>query len=996
MSKLIRFSINRQLVDKVAPTDKRHYAVGWENKTTTNDTFVASVLSGYAFAPQYEDGIRKGSNFICSQVIAADFDGTRSLDEIRNDPYINAYASFIYTTPSHTAERHRARAVFICDDPITKSADYGNALLGLAEKLGSDHSVNDGARCFFGSSKAQVWEYPNRLTADQVAELIERGRRRRQMKLAHAPLGVAHAFAADAVVRLPDGTSAALRDLPPKTSIHCPNHDDHNHSAFTVRSRSGSFGIHCKACNCTYFEGDAEEYDFYGFERLVEKRAANPQKKAVEAPSVFEEFFPAEPTCFVTRDRFLKPIVYKPGITLVKSPKGTGKTEVLKQIVSDVLYGRNLDHLERKDRPKTILIIGHRRSLLREAARKLGVLYYLDVQEVLFRNPDTLAVCLDSLHGFTESYVYNPIGSPKLRQDPPFDLVILDESEQLFAHSIGDTLAKKQGAIDRAYDCLQYQIGKAKAVIALDADLSLLTAHALKCFRPHDWDFDTRIFYNQPVLPKAKRTLQLFEREVDLRDDLLSAIARGDRCFVACNSKRTVKVLAEIIRKRFGGSLKMKVITSDNSNESDEKEFVEDIANRFLEVQVLICSPSLGTGIDITFPDPNPDPEKRAEAGLCEVDGVYGFFSANVNTHTDMDQQLWRVRNPGAVKVWISPTSFQYSTNFEVIRDDLARSRFVPRAVVGLSDDGQTKYQSEHPQLMIYSHVVAAQRSSKNRLIQVFCELRRKHGWEIETVTSSRKKDLDRQEAEKTLWSEKLNGLLNAPVLDDPDYFDLEIRQSEEPLNPRDRFTYERNQLERVLGAPLSHGIICLNYDGHLIDRVAVLNALETHWDTLWDEAGRELEALRLPLARLPKMPAERLLCLVARVTGLAGPQGFDSEVSVASEDLQEFADLCERNRTMIEEVLKRELRKDIQQNPVRQLGVLLSFCGLKLEKRGRLRIEGKPRRLYGLDRKTFAEMTSFADGFQAPEELLGKALDRIGGQKAEWRPPAAAVPLAP
>jgi hypothetical protein len=75
-----------------------------------------------------------------------------------------------------------------------------------------------------------------------------------------------------------------------------------------------------------------------------------------------------------------------------------------------------------------------------EAARKLGVLYYLDVGGALFRNPDTLAICLDSLHVFTESYIYNSIGPPKLRQDPPFDLVILDESEQLFAHSIGGTL----------------------------------------------------------------------------------------------------------------------------------------------------------------------------------------------------------------------------------------------------------------------------------------------------------------------------------------------------------------------------------------------------------------------------------------------------------------------------------------------------------------------------------------------------------------------------
>jgi hypothetical protein len=44
------------------------------------------------------------------------------------------------------------------------------------------------------------------------------------------------------------------------------------------------------------------------------------------------------------------------------------------------------------------------------------------------------------------------------------------------------------------------------------------------------------------------------------------------------------------------------------------------------------------TGIDITFPD-----------GACFVDRVFGFFFSFINTHTDIDQQLSRVRNPGAV-----------------------------------------------------------------------------------------------------------------------------------------------------------------------------------------------------------------------------------------------------------------------------------------------------------------------------------------------------------
>lgn len=705
--------------------------------------------------------------------------------------------------------------------------------------------------------------------------------------------------------------------------------------------------------------------------------------KKADPSSPFDEFFPAKPTCIVSQDRFLTPFLYQPGVTLVKSPKGTGKTEILKKIVSDILSGRNLNHIDKKDRPKTILIIGHRRSLLREAAAKLGLRYYLDISEVLFRNPDTLAVCLDSLPKFTESYIYNSRGPAKFRQDAPFDLVILDEAEQLLTHSIGGTLAKTPGAIDRAYDALEYQVSRAKSVIALDADLSLLTAHALRAFRARDWDHDTRIIYNRPVTPKARRTLQLYEREADLRDDLLDAIARGDRCFVACNSKRTVNVLAQIIGKRLGARVKMQVITSDNSGGVEEVDFVGNIVDRFLTIQVLICSPSLGTGIDITFPDPLGE----ADGGLCMVDCVYGFFSANVNTHTDMDQQLCRVRNPRAVKVWISPAPFQYSTNFDVIRDDLARARFVPRAVEGYSTDGHTKYKAEHPQLMIYSHVVASQRSSKNRLIEAFCELRRKHGWDIEPIRSSEKKDVDRREAERALWQEKVRQLLSAPVLDDDEYFDLVVeRESLGRLDKRSEYTYARNTIERQLGAPLTYDIICLNYDDRLCERVAILKSILSQWDLLQADAEKNLDEANQPLGRLPKMPEERLLCVTTRVAGLCGTAGFDENASVTADDLEAFSSLCEKNRTLMEELLGTELRKDIRSNPVRQLNIFLKFCGLRLEKRDRKRTGGRAKRIYGLNREILTEMARFAANFQQPSDLK-EAYERLRDAAVEWKP---------
>jgi hypothetical protein len=187
--------MNSALVDKREPADKRAYAHGWQNVETSLDDLIASIKAGYAFAPQYRDGYRKGANFICTEVLAADFDGSRTLLDVRNDAFCNSHASFIYTTASHSEEEQRFRVVFLLDRLIETATDYADAQLGLAEKLGSDLSVSDGARCLFGSTTGQIFRFAaNRLAADDVAQLVDRGQVRRKASTTRAPLGVSRAL----------------------------------------------------------------------------------------------------------------------------------------------------------------------------------------------------------------------------------------------------------------------------------------------------------------------------------------------------------------------------------------------------------------------------------------------------------------------------------------------------------------------------------------------------------------------------------------------------------------------------------------------------------------------------------------------------------------------------------------------------------------------------------------------------------------------------------
>ena len=50
-------------------------------------------------------------NFKQSELIAIDFDGGITIDEVMNDPYTKEYAEMLYTTKSHTVENNRFRLI---------------------------------------------------------------------------------------------------------------------------------------------------------------------------------------------------------------------------------------------------------------------------------------------------------------------------------------------------------------------------------------------------------------------------------------------------------------------------------------------------------------------------------------------------------------------------------------------------------------------------------------------------------------------------------------------------------------------------------------------------------------------------------------------------------------------------------------------------------------------------------------------------------------------
>jgi hypothetical protein len=385
--------------------------------------------------------------------------------------------------------------------------------------------------------------------------------------------------------------------------------------------------------------------------------------------------------------------------------------------------------------------------------------------------------------------------------------------------------------------------------------------------------------------------------------------------------------------------------------------FLKNIKTEILKVQVTAGTPSIGTGMDITFP-----------GGACLVDRVFGFFFSFINTHTDIDQQLSRVRNPGAVDVWISPTTFRFTSNVDVIMDDLARAYTVKRAVRGRRPDGMVEYNRDDPLLLICAHVTALRRASMNRLVELFCELRQHNGWTIEHVGETAETSPFKA-AKEALAAERPEKLLNAPTLSDIDFQELEERALKGTnLTAEERFAYEKNGFERTVGVDLDRELVDMNADGRLIERIAAMAQILSSWSTGRELFDHALKPTLEPNGRLPNMKPENLVGVMMRAAGLTTAEGFDADATVSVETLARFVAICRDNRTVIEEILGEPLIRDFETKPVTQLGRFLRRVGLKLVKAQTEKVAGKKVRRYEIPVSQRDRMTVLARSYLEAE----------------------------
>ena len=449
-----------------------------------------------------------------------------------------------------------------------------------------------------------------------------------------------------------------------------------------------------------------------------------------------------------------------------------------------------------------------------------------------------------------------------------------------------------------------------------------------------------QLWINPQTLGADQPLIQVFETKSQLIAELMDFVANGKRCFVAANSKKLIGTLHAALRERYGEGRRMIEITSGTTESESVQTFIADVQTKALEYDVVLASPSIGTGVDISFPN---------KAKL--VDAVFGFFEAGVTNHKDCDQQMGRVRHPGEVKVWISPRRFNQEITFEVVKRDVLEDGLYKCLLVGFDADDIAMYDENDEFIHMAAMVTSEDRASKNNLKKNFVEHKKRQGHAIEFVPENddlKAAGKDVLKLGKTLTRETMaRAIMSASTLPKVQFDHIrEALQDNGSVSDSDKHDYHRTRLELFYREPVSEALIEVDDVGNYRERVRLYEDVTQPWV---DTVSSSMLAKRSRMVKSHEQKVKAMLLLLMS-TPIFRDNKFDPAVEITQNDLTEFVQIiCER-KAEFENLLGLDIRADIQHKAVQQLTAVLKRVGLRMKPQSSRKIGGRKIYSYRVD----------------------------------------------
>lgn len=131
-------------------------------------------------------------------------------------------------------------------------------------------------------------------------------------------------------------------------------------------------------------------------------------------------------------------------------------------------------------------------------------------------------------------------------------------------------------------------------------------------------------------------------------------------------------------------------------------------------------------------------------------------------------------------------------------------------------------------------------------------------------------------------------------------------------------------------------------------DKVRLMEVYLTPLEHLRAKAMAEYEAEYLPTDRTHEPLKKVLLHELLTAAGIADDDTpIKPDVCVTKESLSRFVEVCQRNRSKIQELFGLYVRKDVSRTAVRQLRDILELMGVGLGEIERKKVGGVPTNLY-------------------------------------------------
>jgi hypothetical protein len=258
--------------------------------------------------------------------------------------------------------------------------------------------------------------------------------------------------------------------------------------------------------------------------------------------------------------------------------------------------------------------------------------------------------------------------------------------------------------------------------------------------------------------------------------------------------------------------LRLWSIHSDNSGSEENVAFIKDITNAVKDVDALLYSPSLGTGVDINE---------------YHFDLVFGIFHAKSQTATECAQQLYRYRPNVPIHVWVAPRPpFGYQeTNALKIKERMLQTNEVTAFVLRIDRETGRRGVEKDWALDAYCKILAARNRSINNLRDDLHDLLTEMGNKI--ISMGGDEDTFTQEQMKkaaaALDTAYYSAVTRAKNISATEY---RQRQNKDYLKPEEIFECEKYRIQDAYGMEVTESLVEQDAGGQLSRSISALEAI--------------------------------------------------------------------------------------------------------------------------------------------------------------------------